>query len=87
MNKIIKISENVTFQSIENNIYILDINNGEYYKLSKTASMIWEEISKGSTVNDVKLKLKAIFHNKDKINDDVDEAINYFLDLNLIKDN
>lgn len=87
MNKIIKISDNVTFQSIENNIYILDINNGEYYKLSETASMIWEEISEGSTVNDVKLKLKAIFHNKDKINDDVDEAINDFLDLNLIKDN
>ena len=30
MNKNIKISDNVTFQTIENNVYILDINSGEY---------------------------------------------------------
>ena len=87
MNRTIKISDNVTFQSIENNIYILDINNGEYYKLSETASMIWKEISQGSSINDIKFKLKSLFHNNDKIYDDIDEAIKDFLDLNLIKDN
>ena len=87
MNKNIKISDNVTFQSIENNVYILDINSGEYYKLSETASVIWEEISQGSSINDLKLKLKTLFHNSENIDDDVDEAINNFFNLSLVKDN
>ena len=46
-----------------------------------------KEISQGSSINDLKLKLKTLFHNSENIDDDVDEAINNFFNLSLVKDN
>ena len=39
-----------------NNIYILNVNNGEYYELSESASLIWEEIIKEKNSDSVKKK-------------------------------
>ena len=44
VNSNLKISDNVTFETIDSKVYILDISNGEYYELSESASIIWKEI-------------------------------------------
>jgi len=87
MRKNIKISENVTFESIEDNIYILNISDGEYYKLSTSASNIWREIEKGIDLESLKIKFKSIFFDHPAIEHDIDELIKDLIDLNLITDN
>ena len=79
MDKSLQISENITFQSIDNCVYILNINNGEYYKLSKSATLIWNEIEKGIDVDNMKIKLKSLFDQSENINDDIDEALMDFI--------
>ena len=87
MSKYLKIPQNITFQSIDKHIYILNINNGEYYKLSESATLIWNEVEKGADIDSIKIKLKSSFDNSENINDDIDEAIENFINLDLLKDN
>ncbi len=87
MNRSIKIPGNITFESIDENIYILNIDDGEYYELSKSASEIWNQIEKGVDIKDIKLNLKSSFENNENIDYDVDELITYFINVGLLKDN
>tara|TARA_B100001029_G_C14761021_1_gene285947 strand:+ start:305 stop:568 length:264 start_codon:yes stop_codon:yes gene_type:complete len=87
MIKSLKISENITFESIDENIYILNIDNGEYYKLSKSASLIWREVESGVDIKEIKIKLKSSFSNNDNIDSDVEEVLRELINLNLIIDN
>ncbi len=87
MNKSLKISENVTFESIDKNVYILNVNNGEYYKLSKSASLIWTGLESGLDIEEIKIKLKSTFSNDDDIDNDVEEMVRDLISLSLIIDN
>ena len=87
MSKPLKISDNITFESIDENVYILNVDNGEYYKLSKSASLIWREIDAGFDEDEIKIKLKSSFSNNDDIENDVEDAIRDLINLNLIADN
>ena len=87
MSKPLKISNNITFESIDENVYILNIDNGEYYKLSKSASLIWRKIDAGFDIDAIKTKLKSKFSNNDDIENDIEETIRDLINLNLITDN
>lgn len=87
MSKSLKISKNITSESIDKNIYILNVTNGEYYMLSKSASLIWREIESGVDIDEIKTKLKSSFSNNDGIDNDVEEMVRDFINLNLIIDN
>lgn len=87
MNTSYKISENVAFEFIDSNAYILNIITGEYYQLSGSASMIWKEIEKGVNVVTIKNNIKSFFDNTDMIDDDIDEAIRDLVNLDLIIEN
>tara|TARA_B100000900_G_scaffold375167_1_gene356945 strand:- start:752 stop:1015 length:264 start_codon:yes stop_codon:yes gene_type:complete len=86
MNKRLKIPENVTFESIDRNIYILNIDDGEYYELSESASIIWNEIVKEVCVEDIKLNVKSLFKNDEGIENDIDEIISNFKNIGLLED-
>lgn len=87
MNTSYKISENVAFEFIDSNAYILNIMTGEYYQLSDSASMIWKEIEKGVNVVTIKNNIKSLFDHTDMIDDDIDDAIRDFVNLDLIEEN
>ena len=87
MSKSLKISENITFQSVDYNIYILNVNSGEYYELSKSASLIWKEINKEKNINIVKSKIKSLYVNNDEIENDIDDIVKNLLGLGLIEHN
>jgi hypothetical protein len=86
MSEYLKISKNVTYESIDENIYILNISDGEYYMLSRSASDIWKEIDKGIDVENLKIKFQSTFPDSKTIEDDIDEIIRDFVDLDLILD-
>ena len=86
MSEYLKISKNVTYESIDENIYILNLDDGEYYMLSRSASDIWKEIGKGIDVENLKIKFQSTFPDSKTIEDDIDEIIRDFVDLDLILD-
>ena len=86
MSEYLKISENVTYESIDENIYILNISDGEYYMLSRSASEIWKEIDNGIDLENLKIKFKSSFPDNKKIEDDIDEIIRDLIGLDLIQD-
>ena len=87
MNNSYKIPENITFESIDNKIYILNIENGEYFKLSDSASLIWSEIEKGTSSKDIKTNIELGFDETDEIGKDIDETLKNFIQLGFIKEN
>jgi hypothetical protein len=87
MIKSFKIFENIVSQSIDNNVYILDIDSGEYYELCYSASLIWNEIEDGANIDDIKTKIKSKFVDDSNIGIDIDNTIKDLINLNLIKEN
>lgn len=86
MNKPFKISKNIAFEFIDSNIFILNIEDGKYFKLSDSASSIWKEIEKGFTNDDIKKHLKSKYGENEKIDKDIDETISKFIKLGFILD-
>ena len=84
MSKYFKIIEHITFEPIDKNIYILNIENGEYYKLSESASLIWKEIEEGHCLEEIKINLNSMFDENHEIDNDIDEVISNFIDLGFI---
>ena len=85
MINVLQIPENITYEFIEANVFILDINNGEYYELSKSASIIWKEIVAGRDIQEIKIKLGSLFSENHKIDDYIDEALKNFINLGFIE--
>ena len=54
--------------------------------LSRSASDIWKEIDKGIDVENLKIKFQSTFPDSNTIEDDIDEIIRDFVDLDLILD-
>jgi hypothetical protein len=86
MNKVFNFSENITFESIDENIFILNIENGKYYKLSKSASLIWYEVEKGRDIDDMKTYLRSKYNDNKEIDNDVEKTISSFIKLGFISD-
>lgn len=85
MSKNFKKNENIHFQSLDDIVYILDISSGEYYELSKSASLIWELVIDDH--DDEKIE-KTIIHKykpEDSVKNDIQETISNFIDLGFIK--
>ena len=87
MDENLKISEDVTYEFIDKNIYILNINDGEYYKLSESASEIWREIDQGINIEKLKIKFKSSYLDNKTIEDDIDEILRDFVSHGLIEGN
>tara|TARA_B100000965_G_C19424707_1_gene683713 strand:+ start:106 stop:369 length:264 start_codon:yes stop_codon:yes gene_type:complete len=87
MNKSFKIPENITFESIDKNVYILNVENGEYFKLSESASFIWNYIENGLSSEEIIINLKSLFDENDAIDDDVEETLNNFVERGFIAEN
>ena len=87
MDENLKISKDVTYEFIDENIYILNINDGEYYKLSESASEIWREIDQGINIDQLKIKFKSSYLDNKTIEDDIDEILRDFVSNGLIEGN
>ena len=87
MNNSFKISEKITYEYIDENIFILHIENGNYYKLSKTASLIWSEIEKGAGPRDIKINIESTYDEIGEIGKDIDETLKDFIQLGFIEEN
>ena len=65
----------------------MNIENGEYYKLSESASLIWNDIEKGLSIEETKINLKSLFEENDAIDNDIEETLSNFVERGFITDN
>ena len=65
----------------------MHIENGKYYKLSKSASLIWREIEKGASSKEIKINIESGFDEIDEIRKDIDETLKNFIQLGFIEEN
>jgi hypothetical protein len=79
-----KINEGISYQSIDNQFIILNMNNGEYYELNSSSSFIWDQIIKMSS-EEIILETAQIQFNlsEDQIKE-VSATLEKFVDLALV---
>tara|TARA_B100002019_G_scaffold265312_1_gene254759 strand:- start:84 stop:347 length:264 start_codon:yes stop_codon:yes gene_type:complete len=79
-----KINKNINFQKIDETIFILNIDDGEYYELSDSASYIWNLISEEFSYNKILNELESSFEFENNIKQDLDELLLELENLGLI---
>lgn len=58
----LSVADNVIFESVDDNVVLLSLDNGTYYKLSGTGPRIWELIQELGDLNEVEGVLSAEFN-------------------------
>lgn len=56
-----KYAAHTAWRRVENESIVLDLNSSVYYSLNDTASMIWEKLGKGESVEDIAAALADEF--------------------------
>ena len=79
-----QINEGISYQSIDNQVIILNINNGEYYELNSSSSFIWNQIIKLSSKDTILKTAKLQFNLSEDQIKEVNSALEKFVDLELV---
>ena len=84
MDTLYKINKSINFQKIDETIFILNIDDGEYYELSDSASYIWHLIIEEFSYNKILNELESSFEFDNNIKQDLDELLLELENLGLI---
>lgn len=63
---LIKKSPKVNWRKVEEEGVLLNIDNGEYFRLSKVGTEIWEEIERNKTIKEMALAIAKKYDISDK---------------------
>ncbi len=81
-----KINSSCISTSIEEKSVILNIENGKYYELNHTASVIWNCIKKDSSLKEIELELINNFDvDKNSVKESTEIFLNKCLEYDFIK--
>ncbi len=84
---IFEIKEGVSYEQIDDCFFILNTNDGEYYELNSSSSLIWKQLIEGK--NNLKVILEGVNENHivtDEINTQVSSMLNELKLLGLIRE-
>ena len=84
---IFEIKEGVSYEQIDDCFFILNTNDGEYYELNSSSSLIWKQLIEGK--NNLKVILEGVNENHivtDEINTQVSSMLNEIKLLGLIRE-
>lgn len=71
-------NKNIATTKIDDELMLLCIDSGTYYKLDKVGAYIWENINDGSTLKDINLKIDKEFAGT---NDNTVNEVSQFIDM------
>jgi hypothetical protein len=76
----------VTWKSLKEGIVLLNLESGDYYTLNETASLLWTDISKGSSGNGlVDSFVDSFLCSHEQAEADIDEAVSYLTSEKLLE--
>ena len=84
---IFEIKEGVSYEQIDDCFFILNTNDGEYYELNSSSSLIWRQLIEGK--NNLKVILEGVNENHivtDEISTQVSSMLNELKLLGLIRE-
>ena len=84
----IKINENISSELIDDNYFLLNIDDGEFYELNLSSSLIWKCIMENNKIiaDDLVSMIANIFNTKrSMVEKDIYDFLNDALKKNLIK--
>lgn len=84
---IFEIKEGVSYEQIDDCFFILNTNDGEYYELNSSSSLIWKQLIEGK--NNLKVILEGVNENHivtDEISTQVSSMLNELKLLGLIRE-
>ena len=86
-NQKFKVNETCAHTSIGNKSIILNVENGQYYELNSSSSLIWKLINDGKSVAEIISTITEEFDIKDiDIHESVIKFINSCTELNFIQE-
>ena len=85
--RIFEIKEGISYEQIDDCFFILNTNDGEYYELNSSSSLIWKQLIEGK--NNLKVILEGVNENHivtDEISTQVSSMLNELKLLGLIRE-
>lgn len=70
-------SLNVIFEKFDDEIVLINLDNGNYYSLENVGADIWEFIQEGFTLHDIKKRISSKYESNQKM---IDTSIDRFID-------
>ena len=81
-----KINSSCISTSIKDKSVILNVDNGKYYELNHTASLIWDCLKREYIVTNIELELTKNYEvNKNSVINSLDDFLNLCISFDFIK--
>ena len=81
-----KINKNISWKVLADKVVAVNVDNGDYYTLNATASIIWQELDKNPTLTDVEKIIANICDEvPENLQNDIEETLNYWIAEKLIE--
>lgn len=82
----VQIPSNIVSKTVDEDIVVLNLDDGTYFKLNETGAVIWDYLSKGKTIEDIiQVILKKFESSYEVVKEDVISLISSLRDENLIQ--
>ena len=80
------INSNISWKLLKDKVVAVNLDDGNYYTFNLTASLIWQYVDQGKSLNEIGTLLKSDFPDitEQIINEDINEIIQYWIDEKLI---
>ena len=83
--KMYRRNTSIHFTVVNDEVLMLDINNGKYFALNSTGSFIWKELDKPTDLGKLKIQMNERFEVEvDRFNNQIDEFLKSLLNRGLI---
>jgi len=77
--------KNIDYRIIDDEAIVLNLDDGNYYSLNKSATLVWKAIYDGKDINTALSVLKKAYSEKDKVfQKDISALIKRLLSVKLI---
>jgi len=80
------IQSNISWKLLKDNIVAVNLDDGNYFTFNETASIIWQQVDQGKSLEEIKVLLKSEFPEIEEqtLKDDLDDIIKCWLSEKLI---
>jgi len=80
------IQSNISWKLLKDNVVAVNLDDGNYFTFNETASLIWQYVDQGKSLDEITTVLKSEFPEvmEQTIKEDTDDIIQYWLSEKLI---
>lgn len=83
---IYSIHSNISWKLLKDKVVAVNLDDGNYYTFNLTASLIWQYVDHGKTIDEIRALMKSEFPEipQQTLNEDINEIIQYWISEKLV---